>query len=73
MCEVISGGARNVNHKVTYSRKLVRSGEAIDIGLRNITLATKDYGRGKPRFAIYLPVDRSDIWELLWEKGLKLG
>jgi hypothetical protein len=52
--------------------KLLRSGEIIDIGLRSITLATRDCGRGKPRFIIYLPIDRNDIWELLWEKKVRV-
>lgn len=50
--------------------KVVTSGEVVDIGLRNIALLTRADKR--PRFVIYLPTDRSDIWELLWEKGARV-
>jgi hypothetical protein len=58
--------------KPSIHAMLLKAGEVIDIGLRSITLTTKDYGRGKPRFAIYLPTDRSDVWQMLWEKGAKV-
>jgi hypothetical protein len=33
-------------------------------------MATKDYGRGKPRFVINLPTPRNDIWEYLWRNKI---
>lgn len=35
-------------------------------------MATRDYGRGKPRFSINLPIERNDLWQLLWEKRVKV-
>jgi len=47
---------------------LVKTSRLIDIGERNIVIATKDYGRGKPRFIINLPTTRNDLWIYLWQR-----
>jgi hypothetical protein len=47
---------------------VLKSSRVIDVGERNIVMATKDYGRGKPRFIINLPTTRNDLWRYLWEK-----
>lgn len=47
---------------------VLRTNRIIDVGERSIVLATKDYGRGKPRFIINLPTTRNDLWRYLWEK-----
>jgi hypothetical protein len=49
---------------------LVKTSRFIDIGERNIVIATKDYGRGKPRFIINLPTTRNDLWIYLWENKI---
>jgi len=49
---------------------LVKTSRLIDIGERNIVIATKDYGRGKPRFIINLPTTRNDLWIYLWRKKI---
>jgi len=49
---------------------LVKTSRLIDIGERNIVIATKDYGRGKPRFIINLPTTRNDLWIYLWENKI---
>jgi hypothetical protein len=49
---------------------LVKTSRLIDIGERNIVIATKDYGRGKPRFIINLPTTRNDLWIYLWQKKI---
>jgi len=51
---------------------ILRTNRIIDIGERHIVMATKDYGRGKPRFLIYLPTERNDLWQLLWERRVKV-
>jgi hypothetical protein len=51
---------------------LIKTNRYIDIGERNIVMATRDYGRGKPRFSINLPIERNDLWQLLWEKRIKV-
>jgi hypothetical protein len=33
-------------------------------------IATKDYGRGKPRFIINLPTTRNDLWQYLWKNKI---
>jgi hypothetical protein len=55
--------------KLSIHAMLLKVGEVIDIGLRNLTRASE---KGKPRFAIYLPMDRSDVWQMLWEKGVRV-
>jgi len=51
----------------SYIYKLmIESNRIIDVGERNVVMATKDYGRGKPRFILNLPTTRNDLWELLW-------
>lgn len=47
---------------------LVKKARIIDVGERNVVMATRDYGRGKPRFIINLPTTRNDLWQYLWEK-----
>jgi len=49
---------------------VLKTSRVIDVGERNIVMATKDYGRGKPRFVINLPTTRNDIWIYLWEKKI---
>jgi len=51
-------------------RLVVESSGLIDVGERRIVIATKDYGRGKPRFIINLPTTRNDLWQYLWEKKI---
>ena len=47
---------------------VLKTNRVIDVGERSIVLATKDYGRGKPRFIINLPTTRNDLWQYLWER-----
>jgi hypothetical protein len=47
---------------------MLRTNKIIDVGERSIVMATKDYGKGKPRFVINLPTTRSDLWQYLWER-----
>jgi hypothetical protein len=49
---------------------LVKKARIIDVGERNVVMATRDYGRGKPRFIINLPTTRNDLWQYLWEKKI---
>jgi len=49
---------------------VVRASKVIDVGERNIVMATKDYGRGKPRFVINLPTTRNDLWIYLWRNKI---
>ena len=49
---------------------VLRSSRLIDVGERHIVMATKDYGRGKPRFIINLPTTRNDLWEYLWRNRI---
>ena len=49
---------------------VVESNRFIDVGERRIVIATKDYGRGKPRFIINLPTTRNDLWQYLWERRI---
>jgi hypothetical protein len=49
---------------------VLRTSRVIDVGERKIVMATKDYGRGKPRFVINLPTTRNDIWEYLWRNKI---
>jgi uncharacterized protein YdhG (YjbR/CyaY superfamily) len=51
---------------------MVKTNRIIDIGERNIVMVTKDYGRGKPRFSINLPIERNDLWQMLWERRVKV-
>jgi len=47
---------------------MLRTNKIIDVGERNVVMATRDYGRGKPRFVINLPTTRNDLWQYLWER-----
>jgi hypothetical protein len=49
---------------------VLRNSKVIDVGERNIVIATKDYGRGKPRFIINLPTTRNDLWQYLWKNKI---
>jgi hypothetical protein len=49
---------------------MLRMNKIIDVGERSIVMATKDYGRGKPRFVINLPTTRNDLWQYLWERKI---
>jgi hypothetical protein len=49
---------------------VVESNRFIDVGERRIVIATRDYGRGKPRFIINLPTTRNDLWQYFWEKKI---
>jgi hypothetical protein len=49
---------------------VLRTSRVIDVGEKRIVMATKDYGRGKPRFVINLPTTRNDIWEYLWRNKI---
>jgi len=49
---------------------IVESSGLIDVGERRVVIATKDYGRGKPRFIINLPTTRNDLWQYLWERRI---
>jgi hypothetical protein len=51
---------------------VLRNNRIIDVGERNIVMATKDYGRGKPRFVINLPTTRNDLWQYLWKNRVKV-
>jgi len=47
---------------------MIKSSRVIDVGERFVVMATKDYGRGKPRFIINLPTTRNDLWIYLWQR-----
>jgi hypothetical protein len=47
---------------------VLKTSRVLDIGERYIVMATKDYGRGKPRFIINLPTTRNDLWIYLWQR-----
>jgi len=49
---------------------VLKTSRVIDVGERNVVMATKDYGRGKPRFVINLPTTRNDLWVYLWERKI---
>jgi hypothetical protein len=49
---------------------VLKKSKVIDVGERNIVMATRDYGRGKPRFVINLPTTRNDLWEYLWRNRI---
>jgi hypothetical protein len=49
---------------------VLRANRVIDVGERNIVMAARDYGRGKPRFVINLPTTRNDLWEYLWRNKI---
>jgi hypothetical protein len=49
---------------------VLKRGGLIDVGERRVVIATRDYGRGKPRFVINLPTTRNDIWEYLWRNRI---
>jgi len=49
---------------------VLKTTRVIDVGERNVVMATKDYGRGKPRFVINLPTTRNDLWQYFWEKKI---
>ena len=49
---------------------MLKTSKVLDIGERYIVMATKDYGRGKPRFIINLPTTRNDLWIYLWRKKI---
>jgi hypothetical protein len=51
---------------------LIKSSRVIDIGERNVVMATRDYGRGKPRFIINLPTTRNDLWIYLWKNKVPI-
>jgi hypothetical protein len=49
---------------------VLKTNRIIDVGERNVVMAAKDYGRGKPRFIINLPTTRNDLWEYLWRNKI---
>ena len=49
---------------------VLKTNRIIDVGERNVVMATKDYGRGKPRFVINLPTTRNDLWVYLWDRKI---
>jgi len=49
---------------------VLKTNRIIDVGERNVVMATKDYGRGKPRFIINLPTTRNDLWKYLWKNKI---
>jgi hypothetical protein len=49
---------------------VLKTNRIIDVGERNIVMATKDYGRGKPRFVVNLPTTRNDLWVYLWDRKI---
>ena len=49
---------------------VLKNNRVIDVGERNVVMAVKDYGRGKPRFIINLPTTRDDLWMYLWERKI---
>jgi len=49
---------------------MLKTSRVIDVGERKVVMATKDYGRGKPRFVINLPTTRNDVWEYLWRNKI---
>ena len=51
---------------------MLKSSKIIDVGERKVVIATKDYGRGKPRFIINLPTTRNDLWEYLWRNKISI-
>jgi len=51
---------------------VLKTTRVIDVGERNVVMATKDYGRGKPRFIINLPTTRNDLWEYLWRNKISI-
>jgi hypothetical protein len=56
----------------SFYELVVKTNKFIDIGERNIVMVTRDYGRGKPRFSINLPIERNDLWQWLWERRIKV-
>jgi len=57
---------------VSVYELIVRTNRIVDVGERHIVMATRDYGRGKPRFSINLPIERNDLWQWLWERRVKV-
>jgi hypothetical protein len=57
---------------VSMYELMLKTNRIIDVGERHIVMATRDYGRGKPRFSINLPIERNDLWQMLWEKKIKV-
>jgi hypothetical protein len=55
---------------VSLYEYLLKKSKVVDVGERNIVMATRDYGRGKPRFIINLPTTRNDLWRYLWERKI---
>ncbi len=51
---------------------ILKVNKLIDVGERKVVLATRDYGRGKPRFIINLPTTRNDLWQFLWENKITI-
>jgi hypothetical protein len=51
---------------------MVKTSKFIDVGERNIVMVTRNYGRGKPRLSINLPIERNDLWQWLWERKIKV-
>jgi len=54
----------------TMYELVLKTNRIIDVGERNVVMAAKDYGRGKPRFIINLPTTRNDLWEYLWRNKI---
>jgi len=42
----------------------------VDVGERQVVMATRNYKGGRPRFIITLPISRNDLWQYLWEKKI---
>jgi hypothetical protein len=57
---------------VSVYELMLKTNRIVDVGERHIVMATRDYGRGKPRFSINLPIERNDLWQILWEKRVKV-
>jgi hypothetical protein len=51
---------------------VLKTSRIIDVGEKRIALNTRNCGDGRPRFMIYLPIERNDLWRLLWEKKVKV-
>ena len=51
--------------------ELVLKGVVIDVGTRSIVRTAKNY-KGRPRFAINLPMLRNDLWNILWSRKVSV-
>jgi hypothetical protein len=47
---------------------MLRVNRLVDVGERQIVMATRNYKKGRPRFIITLPISRNDLWQYLWER-----